>query len=95
MAKTNKVLPIEKLMINLFLLLLLSSFFIYVFSKATLSKTNIEVERLRKQVSLQSNRNQSLVMQVNELKSFENIRKAIEREGLAYNNNNIKVIRRD
>ncbi|MGI6330039.1 MAG: hypothetical protein ACOXZR_04315 [Bacilli bacterium] len=95
MARNNKVIPIERLMIYLILFILLSSFFIYVFSKATLSKANIEVEKLRQQLTLQSNLNQGLVMQVNELKSFENIRKAIEREGLAYNNNNIKVIKRD
>jgi len=65
---------------------------ISVFAKATLVKTNLEVERLKREINLQSKRNQSLVMKVNELKSFENIQIAIEEEGLAYNTNNIKVI---
>ena len=68
---------------------------ISVFAKATLVKTNLEVERLKREINLQSKRNQSLVMKVNELKSFENIRLAVEREGLVYNNNNIRIIAKD
>jgi cell division protein FtsL len=66
-----------------------------VFSKATLSKTNLEVERLKREIRVQQNRNQGLAMKINELKSFENIQLAVEREGLAYNSANIKVIARD
>ncbi len=98
MAKNNKrlkLLKIEKKIINFCIIMLLLFPVVNVFGKATLSKTNIEVERLKREIKIQESRNQSLVMKVNELKSFENILVAVEREGLAYNNNNIKVIARD
>ena len=68
---------------------------ISVFSKATLTKANLEVERLKKEIKMQEKRNQSLVMKINELRSFENIQVVIEKEGLAYNSNKIKIIARD
>jgi len=82
-------------MIKFFLIMILLFPVISVFSKATLANINIEVEKLRKAIKIQENRNQSLVMKVNELKSFENIRLAVEREGLVYNSNNIRVITKD
>ncbi len=98
MAKNNKklkILKIEKRIINFCIIMILMFPVMSVFSKATLSKANIEVERLNKEIRIQQNRNQSLVMKVNELRSFENIQIAVEREGLAYNSNNIKIISRD
>ncbi len=98
MAKNNKrlkILSIEKRIISFCMIMILLFPVMNVFSKATLSKANIEVERLKKEINVQKNRNQSLVMKVNELKSFENIQVAVEREGLAYNSNNIKIISRD
>ena len=40
----------------------------------------------------QEKTNESLTMKVNELTSFENVKKVVEEMGLAYNNDNIIVI---
>ena len=63
-----------------------------VFSKATLSKLNIEVERLKREINNQEKKNQSLVMKVNELSSLENIQIIAQGMGLRYNNDNIRII---
>jgi cell division protein FtsL len=93
--KVFKLLKIEKKLLKFCLIMLLLFPVIDVFSKATLSETNIEVERLKQEVQSQSRKNESLTMKVNELKSFENIQNVIQKEGLAYNSNNIKVIAKD
>jgi len=73
-------------------LLVLLTPVLIVFSSATLSKVNIEVERLKVQIDRQQNKNQSIMMKINELASLENIQLVAESMGLSYNNNNIKVI---
>jgi cell division protein FtsL len=93
--KRRKLLKIEKLLIKFCILMILLFPVVDVFSKATLSGINIEVEKLKNEVNKQQRKNQSLTMKVNELKSFENIRLVIESQGLAYNSNNIKVISKD
>jgi cell division protein FtsL len=93
--KVFKLLKIEKKLLKFCLIMLLLFPVIDVFSKATLSEANIEVERLKQEVQSQSRKNESLTMKVNELKSFENIQNVIQKEGLAYNSNNIKVIAKD
>ncbi len=90
--KRFRLSKIELRIIRFCALLILLFPIVSVFAKATLAKTNLEVERLKREINLQNKRNQSLVMKINELKSFENIQIAIEEEGLAYNTNNIKVI---
>ena len=81
----------------------LSSFLIILFgtlapvvtvsSKSILSRSNIELERVRKQVEKQENINESLEMQVNELASLSNIQDVAKEYGLSYNNDNIIVIK--
>ncbi len=63
------------------------------FAKISLSSVNVEVERLSKKVKNQEKVNQSLVMKINELASLENIQSVANSEGLAYNNNNIIIIK--
>lgn len=87
-----KFLRIEKVLIRLCVLLLLLIPASDVFGKAMLSKSNLEVERLKKQITEQTRKNQSLTMKVNELRSFDNIQQVAQNQGLAYNSNNIKVI---
>lgn len=70
--------------------------FLWIFSfftKISLSSVNVEVERLAKEVDKQEKVNQSLVMKINELASLENIQSVANSEGLAYNNNNIIIIK--
>lgn len=82
----------ERMMISLTVVTAFCVFISVFFFKAQLSSVNIEVERLKKEVSKQENLNESLTMKVNELISFENMQLVAAEEGLEYNNNNIIVI---
>ena len=94
MKKKNKngLLPIEKFLITIIVLLGIFVPVSTVFSQATLSKSNIEVEKLKSKVDKQSDYNQSLSMQVDELASLSNIQDIAKEYGLSYNNDNIIVI---
>ncbi|MFA5407855.1 MAG: hypothetical protein WC343_03690 [Bacilli bacterium] len=97
MAKRRRIkfLRIERILIKLCVLFLLLIPASNVFGKAMLSKSNIEVERLKKEIQVQAKKNESLTMKVNELRSFDNIQAVANSLGLAYNSNNIKVIDND
>ena len=82
---------------RLFTLTIITLCFVFVsifFFKAQLSSINIEVEKLKKDVTKQEKLNESLTMKVNELISLENMQLVAKEEGLEYNNNNIVVIRK-
>lgn len=66
-----------------------------VFSKATLSKINFEVEKQKKLIEEQKKTNDSLNMTINELASLSKIQEVAEEQGLSYNNSNIKTITED
>lgn len=97
MARKRKIRfsRIEKWLMKLCVLLLLLIPASSIFGKAMLSKSNLEVERLKKEISAQVRKNQSLTMKVNELQSFDNIQAVASSQGLAYNSANIKVIDTD
>ena len=59
------------------------------FSKAWLSKVNIDLESTKKKVSDQEKLNESLSMKINELASIDNIQSVATNYGLEYNNSNI------
>ena len=82
----------EKMLMVFLFLLLLSAPVLIVFSKATLSKTNIEVEQLKSKIANQTSINESLYMKINELASLDNIQDIANEKGLSYNNGNIKTI---
>lgn len=63
-----------------------------VFTSASVSKLNIELQEMSKEVEMQEDTNQSLVMKINEMASLENIQSISENLGLSYNNENIKTI---
>ena len=63
-----------------------------VFTSASVSKLNIELQEMSKEVETQKDTNQSLVMKINEMASLENIQIISENLGLSYNNENIKTI---
>lgn len=63
-----------------------------VFTSASVSKLNIELQEINKEVEKQEDINQGLVMKINEMASLENIQIISEDLGLAYNNDNIKTI---
>ena len=64
----------------------------WVYTKALLTETNIELERIESKMESQSNTNEALSMQIDELASIDNIQAIASRSGLSYNNNNIKTI---
>ena len=69
------------------------SIFIKVFSSASISNLKMNIEEISYDIKNQQNKNQSLVMQVNELTSYENLSNVLKEMGLAYNNENIMVIK--
>ena len=88
----GKLRALDKLMIFTIIVLGLFVPVSIVFSQATLSKSNIEVEKMRSKVEKQANSNQSLSMQVDELASLSNIQDIAKEYGLSYNNDNIIII---
>lgn len=63
-----------------------------VFTSATVSKMNIELQKMSKEVESQEDTNESLAMKINEMASLDNIKSVSKDLGLAYNNDNIKTI---
>lgn len=82
----------ERLLYGILLFLVIAFPLSEVFSKAMLSKTNIEVESIRKKVDTQEQLNESLSMKINELASLDKIQKVASEQGLEYNNDNIKTV---
>lgn len=83
----------EKFILMLIAVFALLTPVIIVYSSASLSSSNIEVEKLKKQVEKQENVNASLSMQVDELASLSSIQDIAKAYGLSYNNNNIIVVK--
>ena len=63
-----------------------------IFCGASIGETKMSIEETKYKIDTQEKTNESLTMKVNELTSFENVKKVVEEMGLAYNNDNIIVI---
>lgn len=87
-----KLLRGEKIM--LFLIIIISIFapISIVFTKAKLSESNINVERMKNKINAQQNVNDSLEMQINELASLDKIQDVAKEMGLSYNKDNITEV---
>jgi cell division protein FtsL len=83
----------ERLFIFVLAVLALLSPVVIVYTSASLTSSNIEVERLQRKITEQENYNSSLSMQVDELASLGNIQNVAKEYGLSYNNDNIVVIK--
>ena len=90
--KRVKMTKFERLIYTFALVLAISAPLTIVFSKATLSKINFEVEKTKKQIHEQTKTNESLSMKINELASLDKIEEVAKEQGLSYNNDNIKNI---
>ena len=90
--KKYKISKFEKLIYSLAVFLLVISPISIVFSKATLSEINFEVEKQKKQIEEQKKTNESLAMTIDELASLTKIQEVAEQQGWRYNNSNIKTI---
>lgn len=91
--KVVKMSKTERLLYTLAITLLLLAPISVVFSKATLSKLNFEVEEKKMEIEKQQKENDSLAMAIDELASLTTIQQVAQSEGLSYNNANIKVVR--
>ncbi len=90
--KKLKISRFEKILYIVAIALLLMAPISIVFTKSTLSEINFEVEKLKKEIASREKTNESLEMKINELASLDNIKDVIKKEGLTYNNDNIKNI---
>ncbi len=96
MGKTKRKVKMRKtdrLMLFLLILLLVSAPVLIVYSKSTLSKSNIEVERIKNKIEKQETINESISMKINELASLSNIQDIAKEFGLSYQNENIVVVK--
>lgn len=87
--KRVKLLKGEIFMYFILLGLIISLPTVNVFSKALVSETNIQTEKLKSKIEKQEATNDSLEMQIDELVSMENIQKVADLYGLSYNSENI------
>jgi len=83
----------EKLLYTLGVFCILATIVLKVFSSASISNLKMSIEEVSYKIENQEKKNQSLVMQVNELTSYENLSGVLKDMGLAYNNENIIVVK--
>mgnify|MGYP003534613746 FL=1 len=96
MKKTRrrvKLCGVDRLMIMVIALLVVFTPVLVVYSKSTLSESNIELERIKRKVEKQESINESVAMKINELASLSNIQDVAKEHGLDYNNDNIIVVK--
>ena len=91
--RIGKITKGEKMLYTLGILCLTLTVVTKVFSSASISNLKMDIEHVSYKIENQEKKNQSLVMQVNELTSFENLSEVSEKEGLTYKNENIVVIK--
>lgn len=90
--KRLKMSKFERLIYTFTIVMVIAVPFAVVFSQATLSEINFEVEKMNKKISVQEKKNESLTMKINELASLDKIQEVAKEQGLTYNNHNIKTI---
>lgn len=91
--KRVKLCGVDRLMIMVIALLIVFTPVLVVYSKSTLSESNIELERIKRKVEKQESINESVAMKINELASLSNIQDVAKEHGLYYNNDNIIVVK--
>ena len=92
-TRSIKLIKGEKIFGVLILIILVLMPVLTVSSKSILSRSNIELEKIKNKVEKQEGINESLEMQINELASLSNIQDVAKTYGLSYNNDNIIVIK--
>lgn len=93
--KRIKISKFEKLLYTIAFALLIISPIAVVFSKATLSKVNFDVEKQKKAIAEQQKKNESIAMTIDELASLTKIQEVAQEQSLSYNNDNIKRVTED
>ena len=82
----------EKFLYRLFVFTTISLVIGIVYSRASLSKINLEVQNLNAMIKDEMEDNQSLVMKINEKVSLEKIKEISDKMGLKFDNKNIVSI---
>lgn len=95
LKKRIKISKFEKLLYTIAFALLIISPIAIVFSKATLSKVNFDVEKQKKAIAEQQKKNESIAMTIDELASLTKIQEVAQEQSLSYNNDNIKRVTED
>ena len=90
--RTMKITKGEKLLYMSAIFCFAMTMVLKVFCGAGVSHLSMSVEKMRYEIETQERKNESLVMKVNELTSFDKIKDIVSDMGLAYNNDNIIVI---
>lgn len=90
--KKKGMLKIEKFMYRSFVLTTIILVVGIIYSRAALSKINLEVQELSDVIKNETEDNQSLVMKINEMVSLDKIQEVSNELGLTYNNDNIKSV---
>ena len=93
--KRIKISKFEKLLYTIAFALLIISPIAIVFSKATLSKVNFDVEKQKKAIAEQQKKNESIGMTIDELASLTKIQEVAQEQSLSYNNDNINRVTED
>lgn len=88
----KKISKVEKFLYKTFTFLSICLVVGTVVSQVSLSKINLEVEKLKIKLEEQENVNEALTMKINEMASLDNVNAVSISMGLAYNNDNIKNI---
>ena len=96
MRKTNsrkmRITKGEKLLYTTAIFCFAMTMVLKIFCGAGVSHLSMKVEKMNYEIATQEKKNESLVMKVNELTSFDKIKDIVSDMGLAYNNDNIVVI---
>lgn len=90
--KRAKMTKFERLLYTFAIFLAAITPILIVFSQATLSKINYDVEEMKEKIDEQQKKNESLTMEINELASLDKIQEIAKDQGLSYNSSNIKTI---
>ena len=90
--KVNKNMRVEKFIYKSFVFVTIFLIVGIIYSRAMLSKINLEIQELSGTIKEETEDNQSLVMKINEMVSLEKIQEVSSELGLTYNNNNIKSV---
>lgn len=91
-VRTMRITKGEKLIYTCALFCFVMTIVLKIFCGAGVSHLSMKVEKINYEISVQEKKNESLVMKVNELTSFDKIKDIVSDMGLAYNNDNIVVI---
>ena len=90
--KVNKKNRSEKTLYRFFVIITIFLIIGIIYSRASLSKINLEIQELSSIIKEENDDNQSLAMKINEMVSLDKIREVSNKLGLSYNNKNIKSV---